>query len=198
MKFKNILLTGVGGQGIITMGRILGLTAISKGVKALIAETHGMAQRGGSVLVHVRIGDVESPLIGFGMADVIIGLELIEALRALSYANSKTLLVLNDRIIRPPGAKRIPSRNEIISELKKLGLNYILIDALKLAIEAGSSISENIVLIGGLFATNILSGYIDVDDIENTLKKMFSGRVLEINMKAFKYGYDFVMNYMEG
>lgn len=198
MKFKNILLTGVGGQGIITMGRILGLTAISKGVKALIAETHGMAQRGGSVLVHVRIGDVESPLIGFGMADVIIGLELIEALRALSYANSKTLLVLNDRIIRPPGAKRIPSRNEIISELKKLGLNYILIDALKLAIEAGSSISENIVLIGGLFATNILSGYIDVDDIENTLKKMFSGRVLEINMKAFKYGYDFVTNYMEG
>lgn len=198
MKFKNILLTGVGGQGIITMGRILGLTAISKGVKALIAETHGMAQRGGSVLVHVRIGDVESPLIGFGMADVIIGLELIEALRALSYANSKTLLVLNDRIIRPPGAKRIPSRDEIISELKKLGLNYILIDALKLAIEAGSSISENIVLIGGLFATNILSGYIDVDDIESTLKKMFSGRVLEINMKAFKYGYEFVTNYMEG
>ncbi|MEM1549871.1 MAG: indolepyruvate oxidoreductase subunit beta [Candidatus Methanomethylicia archaeon] len=198
MRFKNILLTGVGGQGILTMGRILGLTAISKGVKALIAETHGMAQRGGSVVVHVRIGDVDSPLIGFGMADSIIGLELIESLRALNYANPKTLLILNDRIIRPPGAKRIPSRSEIISELNRLKLNYILMDALKLAIEAGSSISENIVLLGGLFATNILSEYINACDVEDILKKTFSGRAFEVNIKAFKYGYEYVLNYLGG
>lgn len=196
MSCKNILLVGVGGQGILTMGRVLGLTAISKGIRALIAETHGMAQRGGSVVVHVRIGDIESPLIGIGMADAIIGLEMIEVLRYINYANSKTLIILNDRIIKPPGAKKIPNRNEIISELNRIGLKYIVMDALKLAIEAGSSISENIVLIGGLLATNVLSEYINIHDVENNLKQMFSGRTLEINVKALKYGYDYVINYI--
>lgn len=196
MKCKNILLTGVGGQGILTMGRILGLAAISKGVKALIAETHGMAQRGGSVAVHVRIGDVESPLIGFGMADAIVSLEMIEALRYVSYANKKSLLIVNDRIIRPPNAKIIPSRDEIISEFNRLGLKYIVMDALKLAVEAGASVAENIVLIGGLMATGILSEYIDLNDVERALKNLFSGSMLEVNVKAVRYGYEYVMRHM--
>lgn len=196
--FKNILLVGVGGQGILTMSRVLGIAAISKGIKVLTAETHGMAQRGGSVNVHLRIGDVESPLIGFGMADAIVGLEMIEVLRYFNYTNPKTLLILNNRIIRPPGAEKFLSVGEVISELDRLGLKYVIIDALKLALKAGSRISENIVLVGGLLATNVLSGYIDLNDVENALKSIFSGSSLEINIKAIKYGYEYVINSFRG
>ncbi|MEM3615898.1 MAG: indolepyruvate oxidoreductase subunit beta [Candidatus Methanomethylicia archaeon] len=196
--FKNILLVGVGGQGILTMSRVLGIAAISKGIKVLTAETHGMAQRGGSVNVHLRIGDVESPLIGFGMADAIVGLEMIEVLRYFNYTNPKTLLILNNRIIRPPGAEKFLSVGEVISELDRLGLKYVIIDALKLALKAGSRISENIVLVGGLLATNVLSGYIDLNDVENALKSIFSGSSLEINIKAIKYGYEYVINNFGG
>lgn len=190
---KNILLVGVGGQGILTMSRILGIAAINKGIKVLTAETHGMAQRGGSVSVNLRIGDVESPLIGRSMADAIVGLEMLESLRYLYYANSNTILIVNDRIIKPPLAKNIPSRNEIISELKRLNLKYVLIDAFKMASEAGSGIAENIVLIGSLMATKVLFEYININDVEEALKSIFSGRVLDINIKALNYGYEYTL-----
>jgi len=190
MHSKNILLVGVGGQGILTMGRILASSAIRRGVKALTSEIHGMAQRGGSVFVHVRMGDVESPLIGIGMADAIVGLEMMEVLRYIQYANQKSILVINDRIIRPPMARTIPTKNQIISELDRLKLKYVIIDALNLALKAGSEIAENIVLLGSLIATGILSEYIEITDVENTLKEVFTGRALEVNLKALKYGYD--------
>jgi indolepyruvate ferredoxin oxidoreductase beta subunit len=190
MKSKNILLIGVGGQGILTMGRILASSAIRRGIKALTSEIHGMAQRGGSVVVHVRMGDVESPLIGTGMADAIVGLEMMEVLRYIQYANQKSILIVNDRIIRPPTAKTIPTKSQIIAELERLKLKYMIVDALNLALKAGSEIAENIVLLGSLMATETLSEYIEITDLENTLKEIFKGKALEVNLKALKYGYE--------
>jgi indolepyruvate ferredoxin oxidoreductase beta subunit len=190
MNSKNILLVGVGGQGILTMGRILASSAIRRGVKALTSEIHGMAQRGGSVIVHVRMGDVESPLIGTGMADVMVGLEMMEVLRHIKYANRESIIIVNDRVIRPSTAKTIPTKNQIIAELERLKLKYVIVGALNLALKAGSEMAENMVLLGSLIATEILSEYIEITDLENTLKEMFKGKVLEVNLKALKYGYE--------
>ena len=188
---KNIILVGVGGQGLITLGRILGTTAINKGIKALTAETHGMAQRGGSVTVHVRIGDVESPLIPMGRADAILGLELIETVRNLTYANKKTILILNNRVIKPQIPKiKIPETEKLIKIIKETGLQFKLIDALKLAIEAGSEITQNVVMLGALIKTNILKDIMNLKDVEETIKMMFSHRIAEINIKALKLGFE--------
>ncbi len=188
---KNIILVGVGGQGLITLGRILGTTAINKGIKALTAETHGMAQRGGSVTVHVRIGDVESPLIPMGRADAILGLELIETVRNLTYANKKTILILNNRVIKPQIPKiKIPETEKLIKIIKETGLQFKLIDALKLAIEAGSEITQNVVMLGALIKTNILKDIMNLKDVEETIKMMFPHRIAEINIKALKLGFE--------
>ncbi|WP_243670275.1 2-oxoacid:acceptor oxidoreductase family protein [Vulcanisaeta sp. JCM 16161] len=95
----NIYLAGVGGQGLVTFATVLGDAAIRAGYKALVAETHGLSQRGGSIDVHVRIGDVDAPLIPRGGADVIVAFEILEAFRAIGYANENTVFIVNRRLI---------------------------------------------------------------------------------------------------
>jgi len=97
----NILIAGVGGQGIITMGKMISNAASIEGVKVMVAETHGLAQRGGAVNIHVRLGNVYYPLIPKGGADYIVGLEASEALRNLEYSNEGTVFVINKLSIRP-------------------------------------------------------------------------------------------------
>ncbi|MGC9152704.1 MAG: 2-oxoacid:acceptor oxidoreductase family protein, partial [Vulcanisaeta sp.] len=110
----NIYLAGVGGQGLVTFATILGDAAIRAGYKALIAETHGLSQRGGSIDVHVRIGDVDAPLIPKGGADVVVAFEMLEAFRAINYANENTVFIVNRRLIRPPATRqKIPSVEDL-------------------------------------------------------------------------------------
>ncbi len=104
----NIYLAGVGGQGLVTFATVLGDAAIRAGYKVLVAETHGLSQRGGgSIDVHVRIGDVDAPLIPRGGgADVIVAFEILEAFRAIGYANENTVFIVNRRLIsRRPRSK---------------------------------------------------------------------------------------------
>ena len=191
MTEKNIVLVGVGGQGLITLGRVLGNTATNKGVKALTAETHGMAQRGGSVIVHVRMGNVNAPLIPKGMADAILGLEILETIRDLEYANNETEIIINNRIIRPQIPKIVlPKPEELIKELKKQKIKLEVLNAQELAIKAGNEITENIVMLGALMKTGILDGYINIEDIEETLRRMFPPAIAEMNIKALRLGYD--------
>ncbi|MCX8172289.1 MAG: 2-oxoacid:acceptor oxidoreductase family protein, partial [Archaeoglobaceae archaeon] len=98
----NILVVGVGGQGALTTAHLIAHSAMRAGLNVLVAETHGMAQRGGSVEVHVRIGEVSSPLIPELGADVVLALEPSEALRYAKYIKSDTKIILNSRKIIPP------------------------------------------------------------------------------------------------
>lgn len=95
----NLILSGVGGQGLITLGRLIGRACILAGRNVTIAEVHGMSQRGGSVVVHVRIGEGESPIIPSGAAHHIIAMEILEAGRTARYANKDTVMVVNDLIL---------------------------------------------------------------------------------------------------
>ena len=189
----DLILTGVGGQGLITLGRIIGETAIKNNVNALISEVHGMAQRGGQVIVHVRLGDVNSPLVPIGDANAILGLELIELIRNIKYANKDTVLIANNRTIRPSIPKvKIPNKDDLINFLKQTGLKVILIDALKLAIEAGSPIAENIVMLGALIASTNINKYFTLSDVEEVIKEIIPKRYVEVNLKALKLGYNTV------
>lgn len=191
MNEKNIVLVGVGGQGLITLGRVIGNTAVNKGIKALTSETHGMAQRGGSVTVHVRLGEINSPIVARGYADAILGLELLETLRNIDYANEKTILIINKRIIRPQIPKvKLPKISEMLHVIDQINLKYKVIEALKLAIKAGSEITENIVMLGALMNTKILDDFITLADIEKTIEDMFPPSTAKTNLRALELGYN--------
>ena len=187
--YKNVLAVGVGGQGLITFGRVLAEAAILNGVKVLTAEVHGMAQRGGSVVTHIRLGDVESPLIPLNGAHVIVSMELLEAARYINYANKNTLLILNKRLIRPniPGVK-VPKMDEIIEKIKSTGLKTVILEADKLAEKAGSYVSANMVMLGALLGSKILDDFVKLENVEQVVSKM-PEPWREINIKALKLGY---------
>jgi len=193
-RYKNVLAVGVGGQGLITFGRVLAEAAILNGVKVLTAEVHGMAQRGGSVVTHIRLGDVESPLIPLNGAHVIVSMELLEAARYINYANRGTILILNKRLIRPniPGVK-MPKMDEIIEKIRSIGLKMVILEADKLAEEAGSYVSANMVMLGALLGSKTLDGFVKLENVEKVISKM-PEPWREINIKALKLGFS---SYME-
>ena len=192
MKPLNIVLTGVGGQGLITLAATIGRAAILDGTKILIAETHGLSQRGGSVEVYVRLGDVESPLVPPGSADLVASLELIETLRSLRFAGPGTTIVTDERIIRPslPGVE-VPEVSDAFNHLESTGLRVIRIPAYRLAEKAGSIIASNMALLGGILASGLLDGYVSRTSVEKVLASM-PPRWREINLKALGLGYDYV------
>jgi len=186
----NLVLTGVGGQGIITLGRIIGLACIHAGIDVSVAEVHGMSQRGGSVVVHVRIGEGESPIVPVGGAHTIISMELLEAARSLVYANKETKLVINDFLWPPPLAK-YPPREAILASISSKGVNYHVYDANKASTEAlGSPISSNIALLGFTLAVDQgISRYIKLEDVEWAIDRTFKERVAEANKKLLRKSY---------
>jgi len=194
-KTINIIVSGVGGQGLITLGNVLGTAAILKGIKAFISEVHGLAQRGGSVIVHIRIGNPNSPLVPENGADVILALEVLEALRAINiYANLNTLIIINKRLIRPaiPELKLLPLE-EYISHIKKLGLRVIEVSALDLASKAGNILSENMVMIGALMASGVLNGLLELVDIEKAIREVMPKKWIDVNIRALRMGFEEVV-----
>ncbi|MCD6503587.1 MAG: indolepyruvate oxidoreductase subunit beta [Euryarchaeota archaeon] len=191
MNVYNIVLAGVGGQGIITIGKIIVEAALRENKNAVMSEVHGMAQRGGSVLSEVRIGDALSSIIPSGEADLVIGFELIEPLRYIEKFGEKTiLLVNNDRIMSLPtllGEEEYPPSESVIAEMKKLVKELYVINASKLAKEAGSPLSMNMVMLGAALA---LGMPIHLETVKEVLRERFKGRVLEINEKALDLGFN--------
>lgn len=186
----NVVICGVGGQGVLTIVRVLGLAALSKGLNVVSSEVHGMAQRGGSVVVHLKLGEGEfSPLIPRGSADLIVAMELNEALRSLEYASENTVLLVNDRYIPPPipGVKLL-SRESIIDWLKSRITNLVLVDCEELALKAGSRISANMAMTGCIAALNIAG--IGLEECLEALREMFAKETLEVNVKALKLGFE--------
>ena len=186
MKSLDILIVGVGGQGTLLASRVLGKYALEGGCDVKLSEVHGMAQRGGSVMTYVRIGQkIASPIIDEGGADLILAFEKLEALRYAHYLKPNGEVLYSTQEIMPmpvvTGAAEYPK--EIEAQLKGTG-----IDALKLAIEAGNAKSANSVMLGALCKK---LGF-DRDRFEEALLSSIPQKTIEMNRKAFALGYDAV------
>ncbi len=192
MKEFNIVLAGVGGQGTLLAAEILGTAAIKEGLNVRVSEIHGMAQRGGAVVSTIRIGEkVLATTVLEGQADVLLGFEPLETLRNLRFASEKTLVVMSDEKIPPTelSAKKMkyPSMEEILAKIHRFTKNVIIIDTAKLAKEAGSIITGNIVLVGALAATGKMP--VKKESLKEALSGLVPAKHLEMNVKAFELGY---------
>ncbi|WP_456330445.1 indolepyruvate oxidoreductase subunit beta [Archaeoglobus sp.] len=188
----NIVVVGVGGQGALTTSGIIARAAMKAGLNVVTAETHGMAQRGGSVEVHVRIGDVKAPLIPEGGADVMIALEPAEALRYAKFLNRNSLVILNTRKIIPPsvtaGSATYPDLDDIINELRKITPRVIPVNASEIAEKAGNVLATNIVVVGMLFG--YYSMPFSIEHVEEAIKETMKSKIVDLNLKALKMGYN--------
>lgn len=189
----NIVLAGVGGQGILLAAEILGTAALKEGLNVRVSEIHGMAQRGGAVVSNVRIGEkVLASTVLDGNADVLLVFEPIETLRNLKFASAKTLVITNDEGIMPTEltAKKAeyPSLEEIVKKINAFTKNVLIIEASKLAREAGNILAQNMVLLGALAAVRKMP--IKTETLIETLRELVPTRQLTANIKAFKIGYE--------
>ena len=150
---KSFLLCGVGGQGTLLASKILGRLAVAQGLGVKVSEVHGMSQRGGSVITHVRVGDaVHAPLVSLGTADFLVSFEALEAARAAAYLKPTGVAIVNSQQILPmpviTGAAAYPENTLQQGTLANHTLEAV--DALALAVEAGSQKAVNLVLLGML------------------------------------------------
>lgn len=184
---KNILLAGVGGQGILLASEVLSEAMMIAGFDVKKNEIHGMSQRGGSVVSHVRWGEkVYSSIIPEGEVDILFSFELLETTRYMPLLRKNGRVLVNNLKIAPPavalGKMEYPS--EIVSELKKQCSAVTVVDGLELALEVGNAKAVNTVLLGAL--SNILD--LDREIWLKALHKMIPDRLLELNLKAFDLG----------
>ncbi len=184
------MVAGVGGQGVLFISEVLGEAALAEGLDARVAEIHGMAQRGGSVVCSVRIGkNVYSPTIMEGTADFILGLELVEVLRLLKYAHSGTLIVLNKVRIVPSSVSlqgiKYPSLEEILNELSRVSNQALTLDAAAIAARTGNPGSQNSVMLGFVSATDRLP--ISPEALKQEIAEA-SPRFASVNLQAFDLG----------
>lgn len=183
---NDIVLAGVGGQGILSIAAVIGLAAVENGLFLKQSEVHGMSQRGGDVQSHLRLSDkpVHSDLIPYGKATLIISVEPMESLRYLPWLSGEGWLVTNSApFINIPD---YPPVDDIIKEIKKIK-NNIIIDADAVAKEAGNVKSGNMVILGAA------STFIDMpfESIENAVVNLFEKKgkdIVEINLKALRAG----------
>jgi len=186
---KSVLIVGVGGQGTLLASRLLGKVMTDSGFDVKVSEVHGMSQRGGSVVTYARWGEkVYSPIIETGEADVVLAFEQLEAARFLPFLKKGGTVVVNTQKIDPmpviTGATEYPE--ELLSEIEGAGVEVMAIDALGLAIEAGSQKAVNVVLIGAMAKVMDLPKEIWIKAIEKTVPPKF----LEMNKKAFELGWN--------
>jgi indolepyruvate ferredoxin oxidoreductase beta subunit len=187
MKTCNVVFTGVGGQGILLAAEIVGTAAVKAGLNVRVSELHGMAQRGGAVVSHVRIGEKAlAPTVVEGSADIILGFEPMEALRSIQFASRKTTVLVNSRIMHISGAKYPPVK-EILGLIRGFTRDVVTIDAFALAEESGSVMVQNTVLVGALDATGKLP--LKTDALKEALGELVPAKYADVNAKAFEAGY---------
>lgn len=187
---KSIVIAGVGGQGTLLASRLIGEAATMKGFDVKVSEVHGMAQRGGSVITFVRYGDfVISPIIPLGEADVVIAFEQLEALRWTKYLKEGGTLISNTQKIDPMPVitSKMDYPDDIQTVLTKKIANCIFMDALSIAVEAGSSKAVNSVLIGRMAKHS----EIDKETWIEALKKVAPAKYIDLNLRAFEAGYNY-------
>lgn len=186
---KNILIVGVGGQGTLLASKLLGKCFLEKGYDVKVSEVHGMSQRGGSVVTYVRYGkEVFSPVIDKGEADMIISFEQLEAARWLPYLKKGGVLITNTQQINPMPVIMCNAEypENIIEKIKAAGEKVIAVDALSLAVKAGSVKATNVVLLGVAARELGFGTEIWLDIIEKTVPP----KTIALNKVAFITGYN--------
>ncbi|GFE60999.1 indolepyruvate oxidoreductase subunit beta [Geobacter sp. AOG2] len=186
-RITNILLVGVGGQGILLAAEILSETMLLAGFDVKKSEIHGMSQRGGSVVSHVRYGaEVFSPIVPEGEGDILFGFELMETYRSLSLLKPGGAVVTNDLRIAPPSVLmgQEPYPEGLTDRIRARFPDLLLLDGQKLASEAGNVRAANTVLLGAV------SRRLDIDEHYwlQAIEKMVPKKALEVNKKAFLLG----------
>jgi len=189
VKEFNLIINGVGGQGLITLLRIISLAAQKEGYDIKTSELHGLSQRGGSVEVHIRFGKkIYSPLVSQGKADLVISLELQESLNGLHYSSSKTTFLINQ--YKTPTFTRDLSEKEILEALKKISKNLFLIPASEICQkELGSEVVAGIYLLGLTFSKKLLP--LKSNSITSAIKKIIPEKYRELNLKTFNLAKSF-------
>ncbi|ACZ61949.1 indolepyruvate oxidoreductase subunit beta [Dehalococcoides mccartyi] len=190
MKKFDILIVGVGGQGVILASNVLCDAAMAAGYDVKKTDTLGMAQRGGSVVSHLRFDkEVCSPLIPKGQTDLIIAFEKLEAARYMEYLGSQTKAVVNDMAMPPAsislGLSKYPADSEILDGYTKLGIKADFIAANDAVKELGNTKMLNIYLLG--YAAHYLPFGFDI--LADAIKKRLPSKLLEGNLKALEAGY---------
>lgn len=188
---KNVLIAGVGGQGIILASEVLAMAAMDAGYDVKQSEVHGMAQRGGAVVSHVRFGKrVWSPIIEKGTCDLLISFEKSEALRWSEYLKPDAVILLNTQEIIPvtvtQGLSEYP--HDAPQRLRDAGFRVIELDALSLAEEAGTVLAVNIVMCGA--ASHFLP--IPEEVWRGAIERRVPPKFREVNLRAFELGRDAV------
>ena len=186
---KNIMIVGVGGQGTQLATKLMGKAFVEKGFDVKVSEVHGMSQRGGSVVTYVRYGDkVYSSLVEKGEADIIIAFEQLEAARWLPYLKPDGILITSTQAIDPMpvvmGNAEYPQ--DILPSIRAMGVQVIDVDALGLAMEAGSAKATNVVLLG--LAAHYLG--FDKEMWVDVIRSTVPPKTVAVNEKAFELGYN--------
>ena len=185
----NIVFSGIGGQGIVVASDIFCEAALLDGFDVAKAEVHGMAQRGGSIVAHVRVGDnVQSPLIETGKADIILGFEMLEAARVLPMIKKNGTVILNTKFIPPSTSISSSDLNneKILKIIKDKTKNVFEIDGVGLAKKLGNILVVNTILLGAL--SGISENPISKKSFEEAIASRLKEKYISLNLKAFRIG----------
>lgn len=183
---------GVGGQGNLLASRLLGESALQSGIPVTVSEIHGMAQRGGIVESAVILGELTSPIVSDGEADVLIGFEPLETLRALKKCNKNTLIIMNSNPLPPftvaIGQGKYPETDKMIEKIKSKVESVMIFNGTKLAEKAGNVLSLNMVMLGALIGSGITP--ISTEAMKETIFSSTKKAFVDTNIKAFELGMD--------
>ena len=188
---KSVILCGVGGQGTVLASKLISYAAMAKGEAVRSAETIGMAQRGGSVTSHIRIGkEAFSPLIPKGKADVMIAFEPAEAVRNLDYLKTEGVVVVSKKAVKPVTASlssKVYDGQDMLDYLEKKVKRLVIVDGQQIMEELGSAKVLNVVLLGAAIGCHEVD--ISIEEIRQAIKEKVPERFYELNLRALEAGY---------
>ena len=192
METKRLIIVAVGGQGNLLASKVLGEAALLAEIPVRMSEIHGMAQRGGVVESAVVFGDADSTIISDAEADVLLGFEPSETLRALNKCNADTVVITNTAPLPPftvaIGKGTYPDLQELQELIRDKTARLIAFDAQTLAKQAGNIMSLNMVLLGSLIQTGIMP--VSADDVKEAIRTSTKKAFVDINIKAFELGFE--------
>ena len=189
----NFIVADVGGQGNVLLSAFVGMALVNEGFMVSVADTFGVSQRGGSVTSHIKISKeaTYSSVTLEGKADVILGMEPVETLRALGeFGNPHVITIVNPRPVHPSGGVAYPDLDEVKKAIIKLSSQAKFVDATEEALKMGNPIYTNVILLGSLVGAEVLP--ISKEAMVPILEERFPGKLFDTNIKAFNRGMELI------
>ncbi len=190
---KNIILTGVGGQGTVLASKLIAAAAMNKGLAVMSAETIGMAQKGGSVFSHLRVGEgLKSPMIRRGTADLLLAFEPAEAVRMLPYLKKDGMVVVNSHPIMPVTAALKGTDytgKEMVAYLRENAEHVLVIDGQAAAAAVGNPKTLNVIMLGAALESGALD-FLTEADVLQAIRQKVKPAYVKLNEKALRYAFE--------